>query len=165
MQRNMSVFIILDSRFTLHKLFLFTYYNKQRDFWKWLRINSVPIFEWRRFERILDHHNRYLFDVKHFYLVIPCKKCRINVLSYIAFQHIHNIHQTEKKTKSINFNIFDNPQIHFGAFLHLKMYKYVYQSYYIWFKYIDLNRGIYNNAFNVFRNHVQPILWLSLCER
>ena len=50
------------------------------------------------------------------------KKCRLNVLSYIAFQHIHNMHQTEKKTKSINFNIFDNPQNHFGAFLYLKLY-------------------------------------------
>ena len=166
MQRNMrckNVIIILDSRFTLHKLFLFTYHNKQDDFWTWLRINSVPIFEWRRFERILDHHNRYLSDVKHSYLI--SKKWRKNVLSCIAFQHIHNMHQTEKKTKSINFDIFDNPQNHFGVFLYLKMYEHFYQSYHVWFKYIDLNRGIYNNAFNVFRHYIQPILWLSLCER
>ena len=126
MQRNMrckNVFIILGSRFTLHRLFLFTYHNKHDDFWKWLRINSVPTFEWRRFERILDHHNRYLFDFKHSYLIRPCKKVPPKCTIIHAFQHIHNMHQTEKKTKSINFNFFDNHQNHFGAFLHLKLYE------------------------------------------
>ena len=62
MQRNMrceNVFIILDSRFTLHKLFLFTYHNKQYDFWKWLRINSVPI----------DVYNYYDKDI-----ILTCKQ-------------------------------------------------------------------------------------------
>ena len=167
MQRNMrckNVFIMLDGRFTLHKLFLLIHHNKQYDFWKLLRI-GVPIFEWRRFERILDHHNRYLFDVKRSYLIIQCKKCRINVLSCIALQHIHNIHQTEKRWNRSILIFLTTLKIILAPF-------YTWKCTNIFINHIMFDSNILiwiavfnNNEFNVFRHNVQPILWLSLCER